>query len=52
MDSTLITKIKEKQIKNQENNSINQIELTFQFQNKSEIITLEGEGALKVLMPV
>lgn len=54
MDSTLITKIREKQVKNQENKSINHIELTFKSsnQNSTEIITLEGEGSLKVLIPV
>ena len=54
MNNTSIKKMVEEKIKINENKYANRIELTFASTkpNNNEIITLEGDGCLKVLMSV
>lgn len=56
MNNTIIKKVTEKTIKDNEGKSQNQVEITFKTSIQglpvSETITLTGDGSLKVLMPV
>jgi hypothetical protein len=52
LKSLIIKRIEEKTIIDAENNSKNQIELTFQNHEKTEQIVLEGKGSIKVLVAV
>ncbi|MCK7521102.1 MAG: hypothetical protein MZV64_27130 [Ignavibacteriales bacterium] len=51
MKNTFIKSVVENNIKDSENNTKKQVEITFNDSQKS-VITLTGEGSIKVLMPV